>query len=74
MEDSEGDSWYATSDGVCYFDVSENKWVNFYSSHTPNADQSENHIFISLCESSPGIILAGGYMSGIYKIDKKNVK
>lgn len=71
IEDSEGDSWYATSDGVCYFDVSENKWVNFYSSHTPNSDQSENHIFISLCESSPGIILAGGYMSGIYKIDKK---
>lgn len=71
MEDSEGDSWYATSNGVCYFDMSENKWINFYSSYTPNADQSENHIFTSLCESSPGIILAGGYMSGIYRINKK---
>ena len=30
MEDSEGDSWYATSNGICYFDVSENKWINFF--------------------------------------------
>lgn len=71
MEDSDGDSWYATSNGVCYFDVSENRWINFHSSQTPNADQSENHIFTSLCESSPGIILAGGYMSGIYRINKR---
>lgn len=71
MEDSEGDSWYATSNGICYFDVSENKWINFSPSHSPNGERSENHIFTSLCESSPGIILAGGYMSSIYKIDKR---
>lgn len=71
MEDSEGDSWYATSNGICYFDVSENKWINFSPSHSPNGERSENHIFTSLCESSPGIILAGGYMSVIYKIDKR---
>lgn len=71
MEDSEGDSWYATSNGICYFDVSENKWINFSPSHSPNGERSENHIFTSLCEGSPGIILAGGYMSGIYKIDKR---
>ena len=71
MEDSEGDSWYATSNGICYFDVSKNKWINFSPSHSPNGEQSENHIFTSLCEGSPGIILAGGYMSGIYKIDKR---
>lgn len=71
MEDSEGDFWYATSNGICYFDVSENKWINFSPSHSPNGERSENHIFTSLCESSPGIILAGGYMSGIYKIDKR---
>lgn len=71
MEDSEGDYWYATSNGICYFDVSENKWINFSPSHSPNGERSENHIFTSLCESSPGIILAGGYMSSIYKIDKR---
>ncbi len=71
MEDSEGDSWYATSNGICYFDVSKNKWINFSPSHSPNGEQSENHIFTSLCEGSPGIILARGYMSGIYKIDKR---
>lgn len=31
----------------------------------------ENHIFLSVCEIRPGIILAGGYMSGIFRIDKK---
>lgn len=71
MEDSEGDSWYATSNGVCYFDVSENKWVNFFTNSTPDREKSENRIFISLCESRPGVILAGGYMSDLYKIDKR---
>ena len=31
----------------------------------------KNHIFLSVCEIRPGIILAGGYMSGIFRIDKK---
>ena len=31
----------------------------------------ENHIFLALCEVSPGVIWAGGFTSGIYKIEKK---
>ncbi|MDE8712703.1 hypothetical protein PZH41_26215, partial [Phocaeicola vulgatus] len=43
--------------------------LSTYQHDTPN----QNHVFISICESLPGIILVGGYMSGMYKIDKKNM-
>lgn len=69
MEDSEGDIWYATSNGVSCFDTSEKKWRNYCT--TKELPQYENHIFLSLCEIKPGIILAGGYMSGIFRIEKK---
>lgn len=33
--------------------------------------EDKNHIFLTLCEISPGIILAGGFTSGLYQIDKR---
>lgn len=72
LEDSDGDLWYATNNGVCCYNPKTNQWRNFLSSYqhdTPN----QNHVFISLCESHPGIILVGGYMSGMYKIDKRDM-
>lgn len=42
----------------------------FFSSFDPVPDD-ENHIFLALCEVSPGVIWAGGFTSGIYKIEKK---
>lgn len=72
LEDSEGDIWYATNNGVCCYRPSTKQWTNLLSTYqhdTPN----QNHVFISICESRPGIILVGGYMSGMYKIDKKNM-
>ena len=72
LEDSEGDIWYATNNGVCCYSPSTKQWTNLLSTYqhdTPN----QNHVFISICESRPGIILVGGYMSGMYKIDKKNM-
>lgn len=38
---------------------------------TPPVPDDENHIFLALCEVSPGVIWAGGFTSGIYKIEKK---
>lgn len=35
---------------------------------------NENHIFIALCDIGNGQILAGGYMSGIYLINKRSGK
>lgn len=73
LQDSEGDTWYATSNGISCFDTSERRWKNYISSSsqdTPN----DNRIFISLCELEPGIIVTGGYMSGSYQINKRTGK
>ena len=70
MTDSEGDVWYATSNGISRHDRSTGKWTNYLSAFTEDSE-NDNHIFTSLCEYRPGEILAGGYMSGIYRISKK---
>lgn len=70
LEDSEGDIWFATSNGISCYSTGRDLWTNYItadSKDTPN----DNRIFISLCETTPGIIMVGGYMSGIYRINKK---
>lgn len=50
LEDSEGDIWYATNNGVCCYRPSTKQWTNLLSTYqhdTPN----QNHVFISICES-----------------------
>ena len=44
--------------------------ASFFSSFDSVPDD-ENHIFLTLCEASPGVIWAGGFTSDIYKIEKK---
>lgn len=71
ITDSDGDVWFATSNGISCYERTSKRWLNFLSSFTKDS-KNDNHIFTSLCEYKPGIILAGGYMSGIYQINKKN--
>lgn len=70
MEDSDGDLWFATSNGISFYQTDRREWRSFFSSFDPVPDD-ENHIFLALCEVSPGVIWAGGFTSGIYKIEKK---
>ena len=70
MEDSDGDLWFATSNGISFYQTDRREWGSFFSSFDPVPDD-ENHIFLALCEVSPGVIWAGGFTSGIYKIEKK---
>ena len=70
MEDSDGDLWFATSNGISLYQTDTKEWRSFCSSFDPVPDD-ENHIFLALCEVSPGVIWAGGFTSGIYKIEKK---
>lgn len=72
LEDSDGDIWVATGNGVCCFNTRTKKWTSMLSSYQQE-HYEQNHVFISLCESTPGTILVGGYMSGMYRIDKKNM-
>ncbi|MDE6162020.1 MAG: hybrid sensor histidine kinase/response regulator, partial [Bacteroides sp.] len=70
LEDSDGDLWFATSNGLSFYQTDTKEWRSFFSSFDP-APNDENHIFLALCEVSPGVMWAGGYTSGIYKIEKK---
>lgn len=73
MEDSDGDLWFATSNGISLYQTGTKEWHSFFSSFDPVPDD-ENHIFLALCEVSPGVIWAGGFTSNIYKIEKKGFK
>lgn len=72
LEDSDGDIWATTSNGVSIFNIKTKTWENILSSYQKNK-YGHNHVFISLCESTPGTILVGGYMSGMYRINKKDM-
>lgn len=72
MEDTDGDMWYATNNGVSLYVEKTKQWHSFLSVFNKD-NHNQNHTFISLCEVSPGIIWVGGYSSGIYEIDKKNL-
>ncbi len=72
LEDLDGDIWMATSNGICYYNTRTKKWKNMLANHE-QASQAKNNVFISLCEITPGVILVGGYMSGMYRIDKRNM-
>ena len=73
MEDSDGDLWFATSNGISLYQTKTKEWRSFLSSFDPILEDG-NHIFLALCEVSPGVIWAGGFTSNIYKIEKKGFK
>lgn len=72
IEDSDGDIWYATNNGISVYHTKSGKWTNLLSSFHADS-QNKNHIFITLCEVLPGVIFVGGYTSGMYWIEKKNM-
>lgn len=72
IEDCEGDLWFGTSNGISLYNRKTKKWHSFLSSVDRHL-KDKNHIFVTLCEVSPGVIWAGGYTSGIYKINKQNL-
>lgn len=72
IEDSEGDLWFATNNGISLYEKKTNKWRSVLSSFNLS-NKSGNNVFLSLCEVSPGVIYAGGYSSNVYKIHKSSM-
>ena len=70
IEDSDGDLWFGTSNGISLYDSKQKQWRSFLSSFNHGL-KNQNRIFITLCEVSPGIIWAGGYASGISRLPRK---
>ena len=73
IEDSDGDIWVATSNGIGCYHTRTGQWTTLLSSQEEGR-QDQNYVYISLCESTPGTILVGGYMSGMYRINKKDMR
>ena len=69
LEDTDGDVWFATNNGISCYHPKEKRWTTYCTAE--KQPQYDNHVFASLCETRSGNILAGGYMSGIYEINKK---
>ena len=73
LQDSDGDIWMATSNGVSFYSPRTKAWRSMLSNRQRLEKDERNSVFISLCESAPGSILVGGYMSGMYRINKKDM-
>ena len=71
IEDSEGDLWMATNNGISLYESKRRRWSSYVSSYDDES-QSPHHTFFTLCEVTPGVIWAGGYQSGIYRIEKRS--
>lgn len=62
LEDRDGDIWYATNKGVAIYYTKQRRWKHFLQ---------QKNTFLALAESENGDIYAGGYATGMYKIDKR---
>lgn len=72
LKDSDGDIWFATDDGVCYYQPQTGRWTQL-PLLTSRSDFS-NGLYTSLCEVTPGEIWVGNYARGIFVIDKHSGK
>jgi len=64
LEDSDGDIWYGTNDGVSLYQTSINRWTHFLN----NIDYA--HVVLALSEDDQKNIWVGGFGIGAYKIHK----
>ena len=72
IEDHDGDLWFGTSNGISLYRSKTETWHSFISSFKEEPGD-KNHIFLTLCEVSPGVIWAGGHTSGLYQINKRDL-
>lgn len=64
IEDRRGNLWFATNNGISFWNPSTNQWKSFYHN-----TQKQAQVFMSLCEDRDGNIWAGTYSSGVYLLD-----
>lgn len=67
FEDSRGNSWYATDDGISLYESKQNKWSHFMNK--AKEEELGSSVFLTLCEDNLGRIWTGGYSVGAFSID-----
>lgn len=65
LEDSKGDIWFATNNGISRWRVAANEWEVYYQNK-----QEQAQVFLALCEDDEGHIWAGSFSSGFYVLDR----
>lgn len=74
LEDSNGNMWFATSDGVFQYDITKKKWTHLLNNEILNNTTPRYNALI-LCEDNEGNIWVGGESFGIAScINKKTFK
>ncbi|MDY5238741.1 ATP-binding protein [Bacteroides helcogenes] len=66
LQDSEGDLWYGTNEGVSLYRPASRKWTHFLG-----GTGSGGSVVLALAEDSGGNMWVGGYGIGVYCISKK---
>lgn len=69
FQDSEGDYWYGTNNGVSLYQSKLNKWTHFLE-----GTGHSGKVVLALAEDTKGSIWVGGYGIGLYCIQKKTGK
>jgi len=69
IEDSQGNIWFATNNGISQWNVKTDQWRSYYHNKDGQAV-----VFLSLCEDNLGRIWAGTYASGVYLLDERSGK
>lgn len=68
LQDSEGDYWYGTNDGISVYRVKSKQWMHFLN----GKGFAYSSVVLALCEDNEGNVWAGGYGIGLYRIQKKS--
>lgn len=69
LEDSDGDQWFVTNNGVSLYRTKQNKWNTYLSTYNKDPKVS-NHIYFSIAEIRPGVVWVGALHSESYEINK----
>lgn len=66
FEDTEGDLWYGTNNGISVYSKLKKQWKHFLH------NQENKAVILSICQDKEGSIWVGGYGIGAYRIDKRS--
>ncbi len=68
FEDSDGDLWFGTGNGVSYLDRKNGLWKHYFNQ---SGTGSRGVDILSICEDSRKTIWAGGYAFGVAEFNKQ---
>ncbi|MCD8193144.1 MAG: ATP-binding protein [Tannerellaceae bacterium] len=71
LEDSGGDFWFGTSNGISHYNRQTGHWKSYFSSDRVG---EKGFDILTLCEDNEGTIWAGGYAFGVARIHKQSGK